>query len=98
MRLPRPRRAAFQDVGKPIEGLLREPPGGSDLAAVDGQEWRCACGLVHHDVTEHIDVPATIVDILGIDRLPIQHGQSLRPYLERGSIEFFDSAPARAQP
>jgi arylsulfatase A-like enzyme len=24
------------------------------------------------------------VDVLGIDRLPIQHGQSLRPYLETG--------------
>lgn len=36
------------------------------------------------DYTEHIDVPATIVDILGIDPLPIQHGRSLRPYLERG--------------
>ena len=35
------------------------------------------------DLTEHIDVPATIVDVMGIDRLPIQHGQSLRPYLER---------------
>ena len=34
------------------------------------------------DLTEHIDVPATIVDVMGIDRLPIQHGQSLRPYLE----------------
>ena len=34
------------------------------------------------DMTEHIDVPATIVDVMGLDRLPIQHGQSLRPYLE----------------
>jgi choline-sulfatase len=33
-------------------------------------------------MTEHIDVPATIVDLLGLDRLPIQRGQSLRPYLE----------------
>src|SRR5947208_7387219 len=36
------------------------------------------------DFTEHVDVPATIVDILGIDPLPIQHGQSLRAYLEQG--------------
>lgn len=36
------------------------------------------------DFTEHIDVPATIVDVMGIDRLPIQHGQSLRSYLEHG--------------
>ncbi len=34
------------------------------------------------DLTEHIDVPATVVDIMGIERLPVQHGQSLRPYLE----------------
>jgi arylsulfatase A-like enzyme len=37
------------------------------------------------DFTEHVDVPATIVDLMGIDRLPVQHGQSLRPYLERGN-------------
>lgn len=34
------------------------------------------------DMTEHIDVPATIVDLMNLERLPIQHGQSLRPYLE----------------
>jgi arylsulfatase A-like enzyme len=34
------------------------------------------------EMTEHIDVPATIVDLMGLDALPIQHGQSLRPYLE----------------
>jgi choline-sulfatase len=34
------------------------------------------------DMTEHIDVPATLVDLLNLDPLPIQHGQSLRPYLE----------------
>jgi choline-sulfatase len=32
--------------------------------------------------TEHIDVPATITDMMRLDRLPVQHGQSLRPYLE----------------
>jgi choline-sulfatase len=37
---------------------------------------------VVRDLTEHIDVPATIVDMLGLDPLPITHGQSLRPYLE----------------
>src|ERR1700680_2086070 len=36
------------------------------------------------DFTEHVDVPATIVDLVGIARLPVQHGQSLRAYLERG--------------
>jgi arylsulfatase A-like enzyme len=39
---------------------------------------------VVRDLTEHIDVPATIVDMLGLDPLPITHGQSLRPYLEGG--------------
>ncbi len=43
-------------------------------------------GIVN-EFTEHIDVPATIIDVLDVDRLPIQHGQSLRPYLERGRTE-----------
>jgi choline-sulfatase len=34
------------------------------------------------DLTEHVDVPATIVDMMGLEPLPVQHGQSLRPYLE----------------
>ena len=34
------------------------------------------------DLTEHIDVPATILDLMALDPLPILHGQSLRPYLE----------------
>jgi choline-sulfatase len=34
------------------------------------------------DLTEHVDVPATIVDVMGLDPLPVMHGQSLRPYLE----------------
>jgi len=37
---------------------------------------------VVRDMTEHIDVPATIVDLMGLNPLPVQHGQSLRPYLE----------------
>ncbi len=37
---------------------------------------------VVNDLTEHIDVPATIVDMLGLPALPVLHGQSLRPYLE----------------
>jgi choline-sulfatase len=36
------------------------------------------------ELTEHIDVPATITDLMEIERLPIQHGRSLRPYLEGG--------------
>ena len=34
------------------------------------------------DFTESIDVPATILDMLGAQALPVTHGQSLRPYLE----------------
>jgi choline-sulfatase len=37
---------------------------------------------VVQDFTESIDVAPTILDLLGVDRLPIQHGRSLRPYLE----------------
>ena len=42
---------------------------------------RLRTGVVQ-DLTEHIDVPATIVDMMGLDPLPVTHGQSLRPYLE----------------
>jgi len=34
------------------------------------------------ELTEHVDVPATITDVMELDPLPIQHGLSLRPYLE----------------
>jgi choline-sulfatase len=34
------------------------------------------------ELTEHIDVPATIVDMMSLDPLPVTHGQSLRSYLE----------------
>lgn len=37
---------------------------------------------VVRDLTEHIDIPATIIDIMNLDPLPVTHGQSLRPYLE----------------
>jgi choline-sulfatase len=37
---------------------------------------------VVRDFTESIDVPATILDMLGVDPLAVQHGRSLRPYLE----------------
>ena len=36
------------------------------------------------DLTEHVDVTATITDMMQIDPLPVSHGQSLRPYLETG--------------
>jgi len=39
-------------------------------------------GAVVNDFTEHVDVTATITDIMGIGSLPGPHGQSLRPYLE----------------
>lgn len=42
---------------------------------------RIKSGVVR-DLTEHVDVPATIVDILNLDPLPITHGRSLRRYLE----------------
>jgi choline-sulfatase len=35
-----------------------------------------------NEMTEHIDVTATICDMMGLDPMPVQHGQSLRPYLE----------------
>ena len=37
---------------------------------------------VVRDFTEHIDVSATVVDVMNVDPLPVQHGHSLRPYLE----------------
>ena len=39
------------------------------------------------DLTEHVDVPATICDMMGLDPLPGQNGRSLRPYLETGRME-----------
>ena len=42
---------------------------------------------VVNDLTEHVDVPATIVDVMNLDALPVQHGHSLRPYLEGRRME-----------
>jgi choline-sulfatase len=42
---------------------------------------------VVNDLTEHIDVPATIVDVMNLEPLLIQHGHSLRPYLEGQRME-----------
>lgn len=42
------------------------------------------------DFTEHIDLAPTILDMLGADPVPVQHGQSLRPYLENKRIEARD--------
>lgn len=46
------------------------------------QPGKVKAGHVVHQFTEHIDVPATITDLLNLEPLPVQHGQSLRPYLE----------------
>ena len=37
---------------------------------------------VVRDMTESVDVPHTILDMLRAPELPVKHGQSLRPYLE----------------
>ena len=37
--------------------------------------------------TEHVDVTATIVDVMNLDPLPVLHGHSLRPYLEGRRME-----------
>jgi arylsulfatase A-like enzyme len=39
------------------------------------------------DLTQHIDVPATICDMMDLDPLAVMHGQSLRPYLEKGTMD-----------
>src|SRR5262249_9599262 len=44
---------------------------------------RIRSGVVE-DMTQHVDVTATICDLLGVDPLPAMHGRSLRPYLEKG--------------
>jgi arylsulfatase A-like enzyme len=35
-----------------------------------------------NDMTEHIDLPHTLTDLLSLDGLPVRHGATLRPYLE----------------
>jgi choline-sulfatase len=43
---------------------------------------KVARGVVR-DFTESVDVPPTILDLLGAEPLPLQHGQSLLPYLNK---------------
>jgi choline-sulfatase len=43
-----------------------------------------------HEFTEHVDVTATILDMMGLPTVPIMHGRSLRPYLESKPIEARD--------
>ena len=42
--------------------------------------------LVVTDFTESVDVPHTILDMLGVEPFAVRHGQSLRPYLEGGHV------------
>lgn len=39
-----------------------------------------------YDFTEHVDTAPAILDVLGVDPLPVRHGRSLRPYLEGGRM------------
>ncbi len=45
-------------------------------------------GRIRHavvrDLTEAVDVAPTVLDLLEVEPLPVQHGRSLRPYLEGG--------------
>ncbi len=38
-------------------------------------------------MTEHVDLTSTIRDVMELDPLPVEHGRSLRPYLERRAVE-----------
>ncbi|HYO82612.1 MAG TPA: sulfatase-like hydrolase/transferase [Bryobacteraceae bacterium] len=40
---------------------------------------------VVNDLTESVDVPHTILDLLEAPPLPVQHGRSLRPWMEGGT-------------
>ena len=42
---------------------------------------RIRTGVVH-DMTEHVDLTATVADLMGLDPMPVMHGRTLRPYLE----------------
>ena len=39
-------------------------------------------GAIVRQFTESVDVPHTVLDLLGVDPLPVVHGRTLRPYLE----------------
>lgn len=47
---------------------------------------RIRTGAISH-LTEHIDVPATITDVMDLPPLPGSHGQTLRPYLEGREVD-----------
>lgn len=46
---------------------------------------RIQAGRTVRNFTESVDVPHTILDMLGAPELPVKHGQSLRPYLSGGN-------------
>ena len=46
---------------------------------------RIRTGVVE-SLTEHVDVTATVADLMGLDPLPVAHGHSLRPYLEGSRV------------
>ena len=41
---------------------------------------------VVNDLTEHVDLSATVLDLLGLDPFATQHGQTLRPYLTGNAV------------
>jgi arylsulfatase A-like enzyme len=43
---------------------------------------RIRAGNVVRELTESVDLPATIPELMGLDPLPVLHGKSLVPYLE----------------
>ena len=45
---------------------------------------RTGDGVVVNDFVESVDIPATILDVLGVDPLPSMQGRSLKPYLKGG--------------
>src|SRR5260370_37377024 len=47
----------------------------------------CVRSGVVNDFAEHVDVSAAIVDVMSLDPLPGQHGQSMRTYLEGRKME-----------
>jgi len=45
---------------------------------------------VVRDMTEHVDLTATLIDMLGLEPMPGMHGRSLRPYLEGRKVQPHD--------
>ena len=39
------------------------------------------------ELTEHVDLSATLLDLMGLDPFAIQHGESLRPYLSSAASD-----------